>query len=83
MLGAACAVCCAPPLLGALGVGAGLGAVAAVTVGVGLAVAVLVAGAGWAVAAVRRRRPRCDAASVVPVELGATRSTTVEVGAPE
>jgi hypothetical protein len=51
---AACVACCAPPIIGALGVTAGLAAAAGIFFGLAAAVAVAILGAGWIAA---RRRP--------------------------
>ncbi len=62
---AACAVCCAGPLLGVLGA-VGLGAVLAVVAGSAVGIGVLGVVAAPLVARRRRRRP----AGPVPVSLG-------------
>jgi hypothetical protein len=65
---AACTACCAPPIIGALGLTAGLAATVGVFLGLGVAIAVALVGIGWVVA--RRTRPQhasSRAAEPVPV----------------
>ena len=64
--GVACAACCAPPIIGALGVTFGLAAVAGVIGGIALAVAVVILGVSAATA--RRAAVRRSAATGVDVE---------------
>lgn len=51
---AACVVCCASPIIAALGVTAGLAATAALFLGLAAALAVGVAGGAWILARTRR-----------------------------
>lgn len=71
---AACVACCAPPIIGALGLTVGLAATAGIFLGIAAAFAVILLGAGWMLARTRRAstgRP----AGPVPVALGARAST--------
>ena len=75
----ACAVCCAAPIVGFLGV-AGFAATAVTLAFAGVVFAVVVGVAAVATLLVRRRRVRAAACAVpsedaVPVELGPTRTT--------
>jgi nitrate/nitrite transporter NarK len=71
LAGAACAACCAPPLIAALGLTVGLAAVAGVIVGIAAAIAVVILGAGY-VANRRNKAARATCASPSdPVALAA------------
>ena len=61
---AACTACCAPVIIGALGLAAGLAVTAALVVGVGLAIAVALVGTGWIVARLGRPHPPAEAGPV-------------------
>lgn len=69
---AACVACCAPPIIGALGVTAGLATTAGIFVGLAAAIAVVVVGAGW-IAARPRRAPTSDPGGPVPLAMPARR----------
>lgn len=71
LIGAACAVCCVPPLIASLGVVAGLAATAGLIGGIAAAVAVLLFGLG----VVMRRRTR-------PSSCSGGRSDQVQIAAP-
>lgn len=65
---AACVACCAPPIIGALGLTVGLAATAGIFLGIVAAIAVILLGAGWILTRARRAstvRP----AGPVPVAL--------------
>lgn len=67
VVAAACMGCCAPPIIGALGLTAGLAAAAGVFLGLAAVITVLLAGVGWIVN--RRVRERQPELTTVPVPL--------------
>jgi hypothetical protein len=67
---AACVACCAPPIIGALGVTAGLAATVGIFLGLAAAIAVVLVGAGWIVARSRRVR-ESEPVGAIPVTLAA------------
>lgn len=67
--GAACAACCAPPIVAALGVAGGLAATIGIFVGLAAAIAIVLVAGTWIVA--RLRRPACDPGAVEPVAVAA------------
>jgi nitrate/nitrite transporter NarK len=68
--GVACAACCAPPIIAALGLTLGLAAVAGVVAGFAVAVAVVILGV-TAIAARRQRARRAPVTGDSPVSVPA------------
>lgn len=69
---AACVACCAPPIIGALGLTAGIAATVGIFLGLAAAIAVVLAGAGWIVARSRRAHEPEPVGSI-PVRLTSRR----------
>jgi hypothetical protein len=73
---AACVACCAPPIIGALGLTAGLAATAGIFLGLAAAIAVVLIGGAWILARTRRHTSTAECEpSDAPVPVAApTRS---------
>lgn len=75
---AACVACCAPPIIGALGLTVGLAATAGIFLGIAAAIVVVLLGVGWILTRARRAS-KARPAGPVPVAMG----TRASVDSPE